>query len=129
MDVAHFDSRFVPADRQKKSDINPGLSIHVETVVLLSQRRADEHIDIKLDLTKLDITAAEAKPTYDEIKDYVFKEFGLKVSTLNIAQVKAECGIIERKNYNKGKPEHKVPEYTAEKKEVIKKAFAHYKMI
>ena len=101
----------------------------METVVQLSQRRADEHINIKLDLTKLDLTAAEVKPTYDEIKDYIFREFGLKVSTLNIAQVKAECGIIERKNYNKGKPEHKVPECTAEKRKVIKKAFEHFKMI
>ena len=47
----------------------------------------DEHINIKLDLTGIDVTVAETKPTYDEIKDYVFKEFGLKVSTLNIAQV------------------------------------------
>ena len=40
---------------------------NVETVVLLSQRRPDTHIDIKLDLSELDITAAETKATYQEI--------------------------------------------------------------
>lgn len=54
------------------------------------------HIDIDLDFDELDITAAESKATYDEIKDYVFKKFGLKVSSLYIAQVKAKHGIIER---------------------------------
>lgn len=47
---------------------------HVETVVLLSQRRPDTHIDIKLDLSELDITAAETKATYQEIKDYVLEK-------------------------------------------------------
>lgn len=40
----------------------------VETVVLLSQRRPDTHIDIKLDLSELDITAAETKATYQELR-------------------------------------------------------------
>ncbi|MBR3818277.1 MAG: 23S rRNA (uracil(1939)-C(5))-methyltransferase RlmD, partial [Clostridia bacterium] len=53
---------------------------HIETVVLLSQRRPDTHIDIKLDLSELDITAAETKATYQEIKDYVLEKHGLKVS-------------------------------------------------
>ncbi|MBR3836488.1 MAG: 23S rRNA (uracil(1939)-C(5))-methyltransferase RlmD [Clostridia bacterium] len=42
---------------------------HVETVVLLSQRKADTHIDIKLDLSELDVTAAETKATYKVKKD------------------------------------------------------------
>ena len=50
----------------------------------MSQRRATEHIDIKLDLTDLDLTAAETKPTYDDIKAYVLKTYGLKVSALYI---------------------------------------------
>ena len=47
---------------------------HVETVVLLSQHRPDAHIDIKLDLSELDVTAAETKATYQEIKDYRTRE-------------------------------------------------------
>lgn len=100
----------------------------METVVQLSRKTPDTYIDIKIDLDELDKTVAESKPTYNEIKDYVLNEYGLKVSTLNIAQIKAECGIIERENYNKGKPDHKVPKCTMEKREAIKKAFAHFKV-
>ena len=55
-------------------------TVHVETVVLLSQQKPDDTIEIDLDLDELDATSAETKATYQEIKDYVLKEFGLKVS-------------------------------------------------
>ena len=58
---------------------------HVETVVLLSQQKPDDTIEIDLDLDELDATSAELKATYQEIKDYVLKEFGLKVSNLYIS--------------------------------------------
>ena len=102
---------------------------HVETVALLSQRRPDTHIDIKLDLSELDITSAETKATYQEIKDYVLDKHGLKVSTLYISQVKAKCGIIERENYNKGKEGHRVPKCPKEKEEAIMDALIHFNMI
>ncbi|MBQ8504309.1 MAG: 23S rRNA (uracil(1939)-C(5))-methyltransferase RlmD [Clostridia bacterium] len=102
---------------------------HVETVVLLSQRRPDTHIDIKLDLSELDVTAAETKATYQEIKDYVFEKFALKVSSLYISQVKTKCGIIERENYNKGKEGHRVPKCPKEKEEAIMDALKHFNMI
>lgn len=54
-------------------------------------------------MDELDLTAAESKATYEEIKDYVLKQSGLKVSNLHIAQVKRKCGIIERTNYNLSK--------------------------
>ena len=66
-------------------DMFPG-TVHVETVVLLSQQKPDDVIEVDLDLDELDITSAESKATYQEIKDYVLKEFGLKVSTLYISQ-------------------------------------------
>ena len=53
----------------------------------------DDTIEIDLDLDELDATSAELKATYQEIKDYVLKEFGLKVSSLYISQVKRKCGI------------------------------------
>ncbi|MEE0410060.1 MAG: 23S rRNA (uracil(1939)-C(5))-methyltransferase RlmD, partial [Clostridia bacterium] len=102
---------------------------HVETVVLLSQRRPDTHIDIKLDLSELDITSAETKATYQEIKDYVLEKFGLNVSSLYISQVKTKCGIIERENYNKGKEGHRVPKCPKEKEEAIMDALKHFNMI
>ena len=70
--------------------------MHVETVVLLSQRKADDYIEVNLDLDELDITSAESKATYAEIKDYVLKEHGLKVSNLYISEVKRKCGDLFR---------------------------------
>ncbi len=102
---------------------------HVEVVVQLSQRKPDAHIDIDLDLDELDVTAAEAKATYQEIKDYVFKKFGLKVSSLNIAQTKTKYGIIERENYYKGKEGHRVPNCPKEKEDAIVDALKYFKMI
>ena len=102
---------------------------HVESVVLLSQRRPDTHIDIKLDLSELDVTAAETKATYQEIKDYVFEKYGLKVSTLYISQVKDKCGIIERENYNKGEGKSRVPQCPKEKEEAIMDALRHFRMV
>ena len=66
---------------------------HVETVVLLSQQKPDDTIEIDLDLDELEAISAETKATYQEIKDYVLKEFGLKVSNLYISQIKRKCGI------------------------------------
>lgn len=55
-------------------------------------------------MDELDLTSAESKATYGEIKAYILEKHGLKVSSLYIAQVKRRCGIIERENYNKAKP-------------------------
>ncbi|MGN1117050.1 MAG: recombinase family protein, partial [Acutalibacteraceae bacterium] len=105
-------------------------NLTVESVVLLSQRRPDKNIDIKLDLSELDVTTAETKATYPEIKAYVLDKFGLKVSSLYISQVKAKYGIIERENYNKPKSENtKQPQCPKEKEEAIMDALRHFKMI
>ena len=105
-------------------------TLHCEVVVQLSQRKPDAHIDIDLDLDELDVTAAEAKATYQEIKDYVLEHSGLKVSSLYIAQVKQKCGIIERENYNKPKSEDaKQPQCPPDKEKAIKEALQHFSMI
>ena len=103
---------------------------HIETVVLLSKLKVDHHIEIELKMDELDLTAAESKATYDEIKAYVFDKYGLKVSQLYIAQVKRKCGIIERKNYNVSKKEDaKVPQCPPEKEAAIMDALKHFQMI
>ncbi|MBQ7598411.1 MAG: 23S rRNA (uracil(1939)-C(5))-methyltransferase RlmD [Clostridia bacterium] len=103
---------------------------HVECVVLLSQRRATEHIDIKLDLTDLDLTAAETKPTYDDIKAYVLKTYGLKVSTLYISQVKRKLGLEVGEAYCKPKSDkYKTPQCPEEKEQAIVAALRYFKMI
>ena len=105
-------------------------TVHVETVVLLSQQKPDDTIEIDLDLDELDATSAETKATYQEIKDYVLKEFGLKVSNLYISQIKRKCGIEVGENYNLPKIENqKVPQCPKEKEDAIKAALKYFAMI
>ena len=133
-------------------------TVHVETVVLLSQHRdkstclderssrqiemqasrlasllaqkPDDTIEIDLDLDDLDATSAELKATYQEIKDYVLKEFGLKVSNLYISQVKRKCGIEVGENYNLPKSENaRVLQCPKEKEDAIKAALKYFAMI
>ena len=107
-----------------------GMTVHVETVVLLSQQKPDDTIEIDLDLDELDATSAETKATYQEIKDYVLKEFGLKVSNLYISQIKRKCGIEVGENYNLPKTENpKVPQCPKEKEDAIKAALKYFAMI
>ena len=107
-----------------------GMTVHVETVVLLSQQKPDDTIEIDLDLDELEATSAETKATYQEIKDYVLKEFGLKVSNLYISQVKRKCGIEVGENYNLPKSENaRVPQCPKEKEDAIKAALKYFAMI
>ena len=103
---------------------------HVETVALLSKLDVDKHIDVEIKLDELDLTSAESKATYAQIKEYILEKFDLKVSTLYIAQIKKKCGIVLRENYNKSKKEKQViPQCTPEKEEAIMDALRHFKMI
>lgn len=103
---------------------------HVETVALLSKLDIDKHIDVEITLDELDLTSAESKATYAQIKEYILEKFDLKVSTLYIAQIKKKCGIVLREHYNKSKKEKQViPQCTPEKEEAIMDALRHFKMI
>lgn len=105
-------------------------TIHVETVCLLSQRKPDAHIEVNLELSELELSSAETKATYEEIKSFVLEKHGLRVTNLYIAQVKRECGIVERENYNLPKTEgNRVPQCPEDKRLAIKDAFRHFKMI
>ena len=103
---------------------------HVEVVCLLSKLRAKQNIEVELEMSEMDLTAAESKATYEEIKEYVLEHSGLKVSNLYIAQVKQKCGIIERANYNLPKSENsrqlKCP---LEKEATIREALERFRMI
>ena len=103
---------------------------HVETVVLLSQQKPDDTIEIDLDLDELDATTAETKATYEEIKAYVWDKHHLKVSSLYISQVKRKCGLEVGQNYNLSKSENpKVPKCPPEKEAAIMDALKHFQMI
>ena len=101
-----------------------------ETVVLLSKLNTKQHIEVELNLDELDLTAAESKATYDEIKAYVLEKYGLKVSSLYISQVKRKCGLDVGQNYNLSKKEDaKVPQCPPEKEAAIMDALKHFHMV
>lgn len=111
-------------------DSYPLISKHVETVALLSRLNVDKHISVEVTMDELDLTSAESKATYKKIKDYILENTGLKVSNLNIAQVKRKYGIIKSENYNIAKSEDgRVPNCTKEKEDAIVDAFKYFKMI
>ena len=103
---------------------------NVETVVLLSQLKPDDYIDVELDLCELDVTAPEQAATYQEIKDYIMEKHGVKVHTAYIAQVKKKYGLDMRKNYHQSQNEKYIAKQcTAEKEKYIKEALEHFAMI
>ena len=102
-------------------------SCHVETVVLLSDKKVDGHISIDLDVEKLESKSGTA--TYAEIKAYIKEKYGLSVSSLYIGQIKDKVGIKERKNYNTGSGNGRVPTCPPEKEEAIMDAFRHFNLI
>ena len=128
-DVALLKERGYVLKNAMAADLFPRCS-HVESVVTLSRKTPDDVIEIDLELDELDITAAESKATYPEIKEYVLKHHGLKVSSLYIAQVKRKCGLEVGENYNlpspNGRPQPQVP---PEKEEAIRDALKYFAMI
>ena len=103
----------------------------VETVCLLSKlHEAKHHVNVTLDMDELDITSAESKATYEEIRNWVQEQYGFHVTNLNIAQIKQKHGIIERENYNKAKSEgSRQPRCPEEKINAIEDAMRHFQMI
>lgn len=115
--------------RVRAVDMFP-MTVHVETAVLLSQRKADDYVEAELELDELDLTSAESKVTYAEIKDYVMKEHGMKVSNLYISQVKRKCGIEVGENYNLPKSEgSRQPQCPEEKEKAIRDALEYFGMV
>ena len=128
-DVKRFAEMGYLARRAVAVDLFPHTR-HVETVCLLSKLQSKKHIEIEVKMDELDLTSAESKATYEEIKAYVLEHTGLKVSSLYIAQVKQKCGIIERENYSKPKSENaKQPQCPLDKENAIMEALKHFGMI
>ena len=128
-DAAWLEQNGYHAEKVQPVDLFPRTK-HVETVCLLSKLNAKQHIEVDIHMDELDLTDAEKKATYSEIKEYVLEHTGLKVSSLYIAQVKQKCGIIERENYNKPKSDDaKQPQCPPDKEKAIKEALKHFGMI
>ncbi len=128
-DITVFASCGYALARAEAVDMFPRTA-HIETVCLLSKLKSKEHIEIEVKMDEMDLTSAESKATYEEIREYVLEHTGLKVSHLYIAQVKQKYGIIERENYNKPKSENaKQPQCPPEKEKAITEALRHFGMI
>lgn len=82
-------------------------------------------------MDEMDLTVAESKATYEEIKKYVAEHNdGMKVSNLYIAQVKRKCGIEVGENFNLPKSEDsRQPQCLKEKEDAIVEALKAFRMI
>ena len=117
------------AEKVQPVDLFPRTK-HVEAVLLLTKLHVERHIEVDVNMEELDVTAAESKATYNEIREHVWEHHQLKVSNLYIAQVKQKYGIIERENYHKAKNENaKQPQCPKEKEDAIVEALRHFQMI
>ena len=141
------DLKFLSANGYAVKKVQPvdqfGHSVHVETVVLLSHKKPDGHINVKVEFGKgegkvpLDNIAKRAesyKPkervTYKMIKEYIEAKYGFKVHTAYIAEVKRDLGLPMYDAPNaveELKQPRKHP--TAEKVEAIKDALRYFEII
>ena len=113
-----------------KVDLCPD-SCYVETVVLLSKGEIDsKKVRVEFSLEDMDMSGFQKGATYEQIKAYVLKHTGLKVSSLYISQVKRKCGLDVGQNYNLSKKEDaKVPQCPPEKEAAIMEALKHFQML
>ena len=96
----------------------------------MTKLHVERHIEVDVSMDELDVTAAESKATYDQIRDYVWEHYQLKVSNLYIAQVTQKYGVIERENYHKAKSENtKQPKCPKDKEDAIVEALKYFKII
>ena len=122
-DVRRFEDVGYRLERAQPVDLFPQ-TYHVETVAVLSRKSASKSF-IPVSISPKDMGLSEEKdqPTYANIRDYVQKTHGMKVSSLYVAQMKAECGLETQADRSGDKKQPKCP---PEKREAILDAFRHF---
>ena len=113
-------------------DMFPGTG-NVETVVLLTRKRKSKDYKVEIEIP-IDVdgskTYTEEKSTYQNIKKFIKAKYGVNTHTKDIAEVKRDCGVEMRLNYNISKKENpKIRHCTQEKRGYIMDALEHYQVI
>ena len=129
-DVKYLRENGYEIRKVKATDMFP-MSVHVETVVLLSKGEIDsKKVRVEFSLEDMDMSGFQKGATYEQIKAYVLEHTGLKVSSLYISQIKRKCGLDVGQNYNLSKKEDaKVPKCPPEKEAAIRDALKYFQMI
>lgn len=104
-----------------------------ETVVLLTQKRKSKDYKVEIEIP-IDVdgskTYTEEKSTYQNIKKFIKAKYGVNTHTKDIAEVKRDCGVEMRLNYNISKKENpKIRHCTQEKRGYIMDALEYYQVI
>ena len=111
------------------ADIKIDVSSHVETVVLLSQR-AKEYKYIDIETSEIKDDKSFENSTYKNIKAWILDQYGVKMHTAYIAQVKRKYGLPMRECCHKSKNDNYVPQQVSEGQEkMIVEALKHFKAI
>ena len=135
-DVKYLDERGYAVERVRCCDMF-GMSGHVETVALLTKKsdfgkkKRDFQVEMEVPISPdMHKEYKEQKPTYENIKKYIMEKHGVKVHTAYIAEVKRDCELDMRPNYNVSKKDDPViKSCTPEKREYIMEALRYYKLV
>lgn len=104
-----------------------------ETVVLLTRKRKSKDYKVEIEIpigVDGSKTYTEEKSTYQNIKKFIKAKYGVNTHTKDIAEVKRDCGVEMRLNYNISKKENpKIRHCTQEKRGYIMDALEHYQVI
>lgn len=109
----------------------------VETVALLTKKsdlgkkKRDFQVEMEVPISPdMHQEYKEQKPTYENIKKYIMEKHGVKVHTAYIAEIKRDCELDMRPNYNVSKKEApEIKSCTPEKREYIMEALRYYKLV
>lgn len=131
-DLETLTARGYAVERACCVDMFPGTG-NVETVVLLTRKRKSKDYKVEIEIP-IDVdgskTYTEEKSTYQNIKKFIKAKYGVNTHTKDIAEVKRDCGVEMRLNYNISKKENpKIRHCTQEKRGYIMDALEHYQVI
>lgn len=131
-DLIVMQQRGYRVSRMRCVDMFPGTG-NCETVVLLTQKRKSKDYKVEIEIP-IDVdgskTYTEEKSTYQNIKKFIKAKYGVNTHTKDIAEVKRDCGVEMRLNYNISKKENpKIRHCTQEKRGYIMDALEYYQVI